>query len=213
MTARREAVALPVLFLTVVLAGALRPGAAVPLMPPSLASLVAAMALLGLLVRSGALDPARLMNAHRSALENLNGLLVVVTCFAATAQIVTLLVPESGVPALLVWAVLVSLIAQAYAIGPDRVSLLRGLLVTFGATFTLKYVVLATVSAPAEGRAARALQMLFEGVTLGAVAQRPPHAAEGYLAFVTIVAYLIAVALLPSAAWHMVRVGRKELTA
>jgi phage shock protein PspC (stress-responsive transcriptional regulator) len=123
-----------------------------------------------------------------------------------------MLVPESGVPALIAWIVLASLLVQALAIGPDRVRVLRGLMVTFGAAFALKFIILATLSSPAESRMARALQLLFEGVTLGGVTQRMPHPAEGYLAFVTIVSYLIAVALLPSAAWQMVRVSRKELT-
>jgi hypothetical protein len=89
--------------------------------------------------------------------------------------------------------------------------MLRGLLVTFGAAFTLKFVLLAALSAPADGRFARALQLLFEGITLGAVTQRPPHAAEGYLAFATLLLYLIGVAFLPSASWQMVRVTRREL--
>jgi hypothetical protein len=206
VTVLREAVLLPALFLTVVLMAGVRPGAAVSLVPPSLASLVAATALVGLLVRSGALAPARLINARRSILANLNGFTVLVTAFVASAQVVTALVPESGVPAVMVWAVLGSLLLQAFAIDPDRTRVLRGLLVTFGAGFTLKFVLLAAISSPAEGRVARAVQLLFEGVTLGAVTQRPAGLAEGYLAFAAAALYLIGVASLPSAAWHMVRV-------
>ncbi len=212
MTALREAVLLPALFLTIVLMAGVRPGAAASVVPPSLASLVAATALLGLLVRSGAVAPERLVNATRGLLANLNGLSVLTTLFVASAQIVTALVPESGVPAALVWAVFGSLLLQAFAIGPDRTRVLRGLLVTFGAGFTLKFVLLSAISSPAEGRVARALQLLFEGVTLGAVTQRPPGLAEGYLAFAATALYLIGVASLPSASWHMVRVlSRKEL--
>jgi hypothetical protein len=212
VTALREAVLLPALFLTVVLAAAVRPGGDVFVVPPSLASLVAGTALFGLLVRSGALAPERLVNPSRQMLANLNGLSVLVTLFAASAQLVTALVPESGLPAAIVWAVLVSLLLQAFAIGPDRTRLLRGLLVTFGAGFTLKFVLLSTISSPAEGRLARALQLLFEGVTLGAVSQRPPGLAEGYLAFTATALYLIGVASLPSASWQMVRVlSRREL--
>jgi hypothetical protein len=107
---------------------------------------------------------------------------------------------------MIVWAVLGALLLQAFAIAPDRTRVLRGLLVTFGAAFTLKFVVLSAISSPAEGRVARALQLLFEGVTLGAVTQRPPGLAEGYLAFAATALYLIGVAALPSASWHMVRV-------
>jgi hypothetical protein len=163
------------------------------------------MLVIAILVRSGALSPERLMNASRSALANLNGLTVLLALFAAAAQVVTLLVPSSGVPALIAWTVLISLLVQALAIGPDRTRVLRGLAVTFGAAFTLKFVVLAAISAPAEGRVSRALQLLFEGVTLGTMTQRPPHPAEAYLAFGTLILFLIGIAWLPSAPWQMVR--------
>ena len=198
-----EALVLPCLLLTVVLAGAVRPGGDVTMVPPTLGSLVLAIALMGILVRGGALAPERLMGASRSALENLNGLTVLLALFAASAQAITLVIPDSGVPALIGWAVLISLLLQAYAIAPDRARLLRGLAVTFGAAFVLKFVVLAAISSPAQGRLARALQLLFEGVTLGAVSQRPAHPVDGYLAFGTLVLYLVGVAWLPRATWHM----------
>ncbi|MDQ3441054.1 MAG: hypothetical protein M3478_11975 [Planctomycetota bacterium] len=211
MTGVREAITLPVLFLTVMLLAAIRPGSDVTLVPPSLASLVFGMILFALLVRSGALAPERLMNASRSGLANVNGLFVLLTTFAASAQVITLVVPDGGVPALVAWVVLASLLLQALAISPDRQRLLRGLVVTFGAAFTLKFIVLATISAPAERGVARALQLLFEGVTLGTVSQRTPHPLEGYLAFATLALYLVALALLPAATWHMARVTDRVL--
>ena len=57
MTPAREAIYLPVLFLTVTLLGGLRPGSAVVLAPPSLFSLVLAVLLAGVLVQSGAFVP------------------------------------------------------------------------------------------------------------------------------------------------------------
>jgi hypothetical protein len=213
VSAVREAVVLPLAFLTVVLAGSIRPGADVSVVPPPLASLVVAMLLVALLVRSGVLAPERLMGPSRSMLANCNGLVVLLTLFAASAQVISLVVPESGVPALVVWIALLSMIAQAFAVATDRVRMLRGLLVTFGAAFSLKFILLASLSAPAEGRVARAVQMLFEGLTLGTVSQRAPHPVEGYLAFGTLVAYLIALAFLPSASWQMIRVTRGELAA
>ena len=199
-----EAWVLPLLFLTVVLLGAIRPGAEITMAPPTLGSLVIAMGLIGLLVRSGALAAERLTGATRSALANLNGLSILLALFAASAQAVTLVIPDSGVPAFIVWVVLVALLIQAVAIGADRTRLLRGLLVTFGTAFTLKFVILGALSAPADSRIGHAFQLLFEGVTLGAVSQRPAHPAEGYLAFATLVLYLVAIAWLPSARWHMV---------
>lgn len=201
MTPVREAVVLPLLFLTVVFAAAIRPGGAVSVVPPALGSLVAGVAIVALLVRSGTLAPQRLMNSERSPLANMNGLSVVVAAFAASAELVTALVPESGVPALVTWIVLVALLVQAFAMGPDRTRLLRGLLVIFGAAFVLKFIVLAALSAPAGGRVGRAVQLLFDGFTLGMVSQRAPHPLEGYLVFGATMLYLIAVALLPAASW------------
>ena len=200
-----EACVLPGVLLTVTLLGAIRPGAGSPLVPPAPAALVAAVVLLAILVRSGALAPERLLNPRRPPLATANAIVVLVTLFIASAQVVTLVIPDSGVPALLCWTVLASLLAQALAIGPDRVSVLRGLLVTFGAAFVLKFIVLAALSSPAEGRVAQALQLLFEGVTLGTISQRAPHPLDAYLAFTTIVLYLTGVAWLPSASWQMVR--------
>jgi hypothetical protein len=210
VTAAREAVGLPLLFLSVTLAGAIRPGADVLVVPPGLASLVVAIVLFGLLVRSGALAPEALVNPSRPALANANGVTVLLSLIAASAQVVTLVVPESGMPALVVWVALSALLVQAFAVAPDRVRMLRALLVTFGAAFALKFIVLASLSAPAEGRLARTLQVLFEGLTLGAVSQRPLHPAEGYLALATLVLYLIGVAILPAASWQMIRVARGE---
>ena len=64
MSALREAVLVPALFLTVVLMAGVRPGAAVSMVPPSLASLVAATALFALLVQSGAVASRRLVRAR-----------------------------------------------------------------------------------------------------------------------------------------------------
>jgi hypothetical protein len=212
MTPVREAIVLPLLFLTVTLAAGVRPGASTTVAPPSLAALVAAVAIFALLVRSGTVDPQRLLHAHRSPLENVSGAVVLLSAFAATAQVVTMLIPESGVPALIGWTVVVALLAQALAIGPDRTRLLRALMVTFGAAFVLKFAVLASMSTPADTRVGRAVQLLFEGITLGTVTQRAPHPLEGYLAFVTLVLFLAAVALLPRAQWEMVRVPQRQLT-
>jgi hypothetical protein len=202
-----EACVLPGVFLTVTVLGAIRPGGPETMTAPSPASLVVAVVLLGLLVQSGALDPNRLLNQSRPGLANLNGLSVLLTLFFATAAVLTLVVPESGLPALMSWTILIALLAQAMAMGPDRVRLLRGLMVTFGAAFMLKFIILAALSTPADSRVGQALQILFDGVTLGTIAQRPPHPAEGYLAFATLAVYLIGVAGLPATIWRKLPSG------
>ena len=199
MTAAREAIYLPVLLLTVTLLGGLRPGAAVVLAPPSLFSLILAVLLVGVLVQSGAFVPLRVMNGSRPALANLNGGVLVAALLVASAQMFSLLTPDAGLPRVLFSVYFLVLMINTMAASPDRVRVLRSLAVTFGAAFVLKFIVLDALSDPAGGRLTRLIQVLFEGVTLGALTQDVQHPAAGYLAFAVIVMFLVAVALLPSA--------------
>ncbi len=199
MTAAREAIYLPVLLLTVTLLGGLRPGAAVVLAPPSLFSLILAVLLVGVLVQSGAFVPVRVMNGSRPALANLNGCVIVAALLVASAQMFSLLTPDAGLPRVLFSVYFLVLMINTMAASPDRVRVLRSLAVTFGAAFVLKFIVLDALSDPAGGRLTRLLQVLFEGVTLGALTQEVQHPAAGYLAFLVTSLFLAAVALLPSA--------------
>jgi hypothetical protein len=198
MTAGREAFTLPLMLLTVALAGGLRIGARVELLPPSLFSLILALIAMSALVRSGALAPVRLMNAGRGALANLNGLVVLVALGAATAQAFALVTPDWGLPRVTFSAFFFILLLNTHAASPDRPRLLRSFVVILGAAFILKFVVLVALSDPAQGRLARVLQVLFEGVTLGTVAQPVYRPATGYTALLTLLLYLAALALLPA---------------
>ena len=146
MTAAREAAYLPLTFLTVALLGGIRIAGRVLLLPPSLFSLVLGLMLLGVLVKSGALAPERLMNARRSGLANTSGVTVLVTLFFASAQAFNLVTPESGLPHFLVCVFLLTLLLNTLAAGADRVRTLRSLLVVFGSAFILKFIVLAALS-------------------------------------------------------------------
>ena len=198
MTAVREAIALPVIFLTVALLGGLRIADRVTLVPPPLFALVLSVLLLGLLVRCGALAPDRLMRASRSTLANLNGLIVILAALLASAQAFNAATPDSGLPRALFNLAFLVLLANTMAAAPDRVRLLRSLLVIFGAAFIVKFIVLSALSSPAEGLVTRALQVLFEGVTLGSITQDVLHPATGYVAFFTLMLYLFGLVLLPT---------------
>jgi hypothetical protein len=210
MTPLREAVALPALFLTVTLLGAIRTGAPSAIEPPTQFSLVLAMLLLGVLVQSGTLVGARIIHASRSALANLNGLALVLSVFAASAQTLSLISPDGGLPAVIVGLVLLAMLAQMLVVSLDRVRFLRGLMVMLGIAFVLKFIVLAALSSPASGRVTRALQVLFDNVTLGAITQPSQAPVSGYLAFATLALYLLGLAWLPGADWRIVRVGNGE---
>jgi hypothetical protein len=196
MTAVREAIALPLIFLTVALFGGLRLADRVVLQPPPLFALVLAVLLLGVLVRCGALAPDRLMHPSRSTLANLNGLVVIVSAFLASAQAFNAATPGSGLPRVLFNLFFLVLLANTIAAAPDRVRVLRSLLVIFGSAFVMKFIVLATLSERAEGVFARVLRVLFEGITLGSVSQEVVHPATGYLAFCTLMLYMFGLVLL-----------------
>jgi hypothetical protein len=205
MTPAREALTLPLLFLSIVLVGGLHLTDAVQVRPPTLFSLVLAALLVGVIVQSGTLAPARLMHASRDSLANANGFVVFVTLFGATAQILSLLSPETGVPSTVFSLFLLVVVLQLMAASLDRTRLLRVLAVTCAAAFTFKFIVLAALSAPAAGPVGRAVQALFDGVTLGAVSQPVLSPAAGYVAFGTITLYLTGLVLLPHAGWTNVR--------
>ena len=199
MSAVREAIILPLLFLTIALFGGLDPGAPTPWTPPSLFSLVLAIMVMAALVRSGTLAPERLMHGSRPAMANANGFIVLLSLFAASAQLLNMLTPRSGLPALIVGVVLFALLLNTLVMSPDRPRLLRSFAVVTGSAFVLKFVVLASLADPEGGRTKRVLLALFDVATLGTISQAPQHAAAGYFAFAIVLLFLTGVTLLPSA--------------
>jgi hypothetical protein len=198
MSATREACYLPALLLTVAWLGGVRVAERIALVPPPLFALVLGLLLLGVLVKSGALAPDRLMHPSRRALANVNGLVVIVATFFASVQVFNLITPEAGLPRLVCNLFLLVLLFNTLAASPDRVRVLRSLMVIVGFAFVMKFIVLAALSDPAGGTLKRVLLVMLEGLTLGTLTQVPFHPATGYLAFFTIVAFMIALALLPS---------------
>ena len=194
----REAIVLPAALLTVLLAGSIRMAQSTSFVPPSVFALVLGLLLIRVVVQSGALAPERLLANSRSAAANLNGAAVLLALWLASAQVVAVLIPESGVPRIVFAVFLLILLINTAAASPDRVRLLRSLSVTFGALFLLKFVVLRELSAPGTSGLKRVLQALLEGVTLGSLLQPPSHLATTYLALLSVVLFLIAVFLLPN---------------
>lgn len=199
MTAWREAIVLPLLFLTVAMLGGLDVGSVRPWAEPSLFSLVLAVLVIGVLVRSGALAPERLMHGSRTVIANTNGILVLATLFIATAQVLHMLTPRSGLPSIVVGLVLFLMLINTWVAVPDRPRVLRSLAVVLGSAFLLKFVVLAALADPDGGRTRRVLVALFDVATLGTVSQDPLHPAAGYVAFVVCGLYLVGTASLPGA--------------
>jgi len=203
VTPVREAIGLPAIFLTVALFGGLEPGAGDPWAAPSLFSLVLAVMVLAALVRSGTLAPDRLLHGSRSILANSNGFVVLVSLFAASAQVLHMLTPRSGLPGLIVGVVLFVLLLNTLVMSPDRPRLLRSFAVVTGSAFLLKFVLLASLADPDGGRTKRVLLALFDVATLGTISQAPLHPGSGYLAFGIVLLFLIGILLLPTAMYRV----------
>jgi hypothetical protein len=167
------------------------------LVPPSPFALVLGALLLRVVVQSGALAPGRLLSSSRSGLANLNGIVVLAALWAAAAQTIAMLIPESGVPELAFNVFFLILLLNTAAASPDRHQLLRSLGVTLGAAFVLKFVVLYQLSAPGTGTLKRGLQAILDTVTLGALIQEVPHPITAYIALFVVVLFVIGVFLLP----------------
>lgn len=207
MSAAREALLLPLLLLTAMLLAGVEPGARVAFAAPTPLALVLAMLFIAALVRSRALDPARLMHGSRSILANANGAAVLLSLAGAAAAVLAMVTPRSGLPRFFVSAFLLTLLINTLVARPDRVRLLRSLAVILGAGFVLKFVVLSALSEPGGSTTSRVLVALFDTATLGAIAQEPQPASAGYLGFAAISLLLAATALLPAPR------GRAELEA
>jgi hypothetical protein len=199
MTATREAITLPLMFLTVAGLGGLRVGHTVALIPPPLVSLVLALMLVGALVRAGVFAPHSLLNAGRSSLENLSGLTVLIALVAASAQVFTLVTPERGLLHAIFSICFFVQLATTLAGVNGRRNLLRSLVVLLGAAFVIRFIVLEALYAADGGLAKRLLTTLLEGASLGSLQYEPVGATTGYIAFFVLVLYFIAIILLPPA--------------
>lgn len=198
MSPMREAVVLPCIFLTVALVGGLRIADSVRFIAPSVVALMLGMALLGTLARAGALAPDRLMHANRTALDNISGLVVLVTLFAASAQIFNLLTPEHGLLFVVFSLYFFIQLMTALAGVTGREPVLRSLAVLFAAAFVLRFVVLESMYAPDGGLLKRVVTSMLQGVSLGAIEYQPSASVTGYAGFFALVLYMIGLVLLPS---------------
>lgn len=196
MTTVRECFVLPGLFLTVVLLGGLRVADGVRFVPPPVMALALAMLLLGCLLRARVLVPDVLMHGRRGPLENVSGLVVLVTLFAASAQVFNLLTPEAGLLHAIFGAFFLVQLLTTLAAVRERALMLRGLAVLFGSAFLLRFVILESLYAPDGGTLQRVLTALLEGVTLGTLGYSPNAAITGYAGFVTLVLFLTGILLL-----------------
>jgi hypothetical protein len=194
-----ESLVLPWLLLTVVLLAGMRltPAGELRFLVPPLASLVAMVLLMTVLAQSGIVQPWRLINEGRGALENLTGAVLLAALAGASAQVVSAVTPEAGLPLVLGLIFLFALFVNTLAARPGPRHALRALFVAFFAAFTVKFIVLDALYAPDRSLGGRLLTGLLEGVTLGAFDHVVWGPSTGYVVFLALVLYFTALALLP----------------
>ena len=195
MTPLREAFVLPCLYLTVVLLGGLRLGADVRLAPPPVVALVLAVLLVGALIRSHTIQPDGLMNARRTPLENAAGLAVMLTLFAASAQIFNLVTPDDGLLHLLVSVFFFVQLLTTLAAVRDRVSMLRSLAILFGCAFVLRFLALESLYAPGRGMMKRVMTALMRRNHPRRARLSAGRPGDGYVAFLALSLYLVGLVL------------------
>jgi hypothetical protein len=189
----RESLVLPALFLSVAAAGGFRvtTWGEVRFLTPSLFSLILAALLMGALVQSRLLRPARLVAGRATFLESCSGAWLCATLFIASAQILNGLVPEQGLLALLFNLFLAVLLTSTIAAAPDKARVLRSLAVTFGWALLMKYVMLAGLVGSDQGFTARLLRALVHGATLGGLPVDAWSDTVGYVMFGAAGLYLL----------------------
>ena len=193
---------LPLIFLAVTLLGGLRLGAtdnAFIFLKPALVCLVFASVLLILLIRSGLIKLDRWFFEDGPLLQNAANVGVLLTMFAASAQIFNSLLPEQGLPFWVVgfcffWTLWNNLFAEF-----DTKKLLRSLGALFSMAFVVKYLVLVNLTAPSSGSW---LQRMFENPGKEAftwLLDLPRYSAgTGYIQFLALALYLTGLFLTPS---------------
>jgi len=194
---------LPLIFLTVALLGGLRLDAvnsAFVFLKPPLVCLIFAVILLLLFSRAGLIRLDGWFSENFSTLKNIANGAVLITLFFASAQIFNSLLPEQGLPFWVFafcffWTLWNNLFADF-----DTKKLLKSLGALFGLAFVVKYLLLASLTAPASQSW---LQGIIENPTKEAFTwalDLPRFAAgTGYIQFFAVIFYLIGLFLLPSA--------------
>jgi hypothetical protein len=202
-------VVLPTALLLVTLLGGLRlrgTDGAFVFLPPPLVTLCLAGLAMALFLRAGLVRGGAWVSAELPLPVSVCNALTLLALFAATAQAVNSVLPEQG---LLHW---VFVLCFFWTLWQDQFTpwavarLLRSLAVLFGTAFVLKHVVLgALYGGPSPGLSRRILNVVLEGVTLGALDAPAFAPATGYVSFATVALYVGALALLrpdPDAGEH-----------
>lgn len=203
--ALRLYILLPLLFLTVALMGGLRlasPDNAFVFMSPALICLFFAVVLLVLFVRGGLIAFDAWFSDDYSTSHNISNGVLMLSLFAATAQVFNSVLPETGLPFWVVsfcfaWSLWNNLFAEF-----DNKKLLRSMVALFAFAFVAKYVVLAGLTAPVgEGGWLRSMIENPAKETVTWLLELPKYSAgTGYIQFFCLLLYFAGLYMLPKSA-------------
>lgn len=192
---------LPFIFLTVALLGGLRltaPGNDFVFWRPALFCLIAAAILMVLFFRAGLLAVDGWFSEDFSALKNVANGAVLVALFAASAQIFNALLPEQGLPFLVVafcffWTLVTNFFGNF-----DTRTFLKFLGAMCALAFIVKYLILLNLTAPA---AENWLQGILQNPTNEVITRLLDlprfSAGTAYIQFFTVAFYLLGLFLFP----------------
>lgn len=197
-------IALPVIFLAVTLLGGLRlslESGAFIFLGPTLFNLVLALMLAAIVIRGKLVKTGEWFSADFSVLKNCANGLVLLTLFAASAQVINSVLPEKGLAFVLtafflLWTLWTNLFAEL-----EANKLLRSLAALFGLAFVFKYVFLASLVSTTVGEESwtrKLTESLLQGVSLGLLDIPKFSGATGYVAFFTLILYGAGLLLLSS---------------
>jgi hypothetical protein len=199
---------LPFTFLTVMLLGGLRVGAAesaagrqnfIFIAPPLVCLILAAMLML-LFTRGRLIVLPHWLSNDFPLLTNASNILTLLTVFAASAQALNSVLPERGLLLWLfsfffLWTLWNNLFSEF-----DAKRLLRSLAVLFGTAFLLKHLILAAFAAPETSIWRKITGLVLEGVSLGSLDVPNFAPLTGYISFFALVLYVVGlIGLLPGA--------------
>jgi len=190
---------MPLLFLTVALAGGIRFQAetsALEFVPPQLFSCILGLLAMVLLVRGGPIRLSDYLGEDEGLIGNASGAVRIAAIFLATVQVFNVVTPERGlfnfVFNLFYFLILLNDIFMVFS--PRRLA--AALASVLGASFVFKYVVLADLLTPSQSWGKYILQELMKTASLGALDYQAFAPATGYLALFTLVVYVLGLYLL-----------------
>jgi hypothetical protein len=188
--------AVPTILLTAGLLGGLRidaPTRQFVFIAPPLVTLVLAVLLGSLFVRTGAIELRQWIAIEQPIVTNLSHLLTLLSLFFATAQAFNSVLPESGLlhwmfSFFFLWTLWTN---QFSTFNPRR--LLRSIIVLFGTAFVLKHLLVSALYAPDGGWLRTITSTLLQGISIDVPAFAP---ATGYISFFALVLYVVGLLLI-----------------